>query len=174
LKRPGDRRSAWPTLAAAALTLTVTPGPAHAQFGGPFALPKVAPRTRPDVGPIDSAMRSLGDAATPPSPASAGEIVATMPFAYRRTGVLTSDVKGRGLIDLGFHETTTGAPGFFVGRYGTSTQFGSSVLELWCFLPNRVGGGAESLCLLMLGGPARNLERVEVCVNRWIPKSAEV
>ena len=121
------------------------------------AAEKLVPHPRPDVGPIDMAMRAEGPATTPSGPIAPGEIAGSMPFSYLRTGVLNSDLKGRGLFGQGFHEVTRGSPGFFVGTYRTETQFGGMNNNLWCFLPARAGNSRESLCILMLGLPGASI-----------------
>jgi hypothetical protein len=94
------------------------------------------------------AMRMSGQPTTPSEAISVGEIVGTMPFAYLRTAVLMSNLKGRGMFSGGYVETSLGAPGFYVGKYRTSSNFAALEWGFWCFLPKRVGGSAESVCLL--------------------------
>ena len=118
---------------------------------------KVIPHPKPDVGPIDMALRSEGPVTTPIGAIAPGDIAGSMPFSYLRTGVLNSNLRGRGLFGQGFHEVTRGSPGFFVGTYRTQTQFSGMNNDLWCFLPSRVGNPRESLCILMLGLPGASI-----------------
>ena len=103
------------------------------------------------------ALRSEGPATTPAGSIAPGDIAGSMPFSYLRTGVLNSNLKGRGMFGQGLHEVTRGSPGFFVGRYRTQTQFSGMNNDLWCFLPAKVGNPHESICILMLGVPGASI-----------------
>lgn len=150
------------------------PGARAGNMLSPYTPYELAPRLRPDVGPIDMAMRPDGETIIPSGPVSNGDIVATMPFAYARTAVLMSDIKGRSIWNRGFHEAAVGAPGYYVGRYRTSTPVAAGEWEQWCFFPSRVGGAHESLCLFM--GADHQLDPVGIIPNEnpfWPDRAAK-
>ena len=104
-------------------------------------------RNRPDVGPIDTAMRRAGPVVTPES-VGPGEIAGTMPFAYRRPAVLKTAASSSVVYDSGI-KIPAGSPGFFVGRGDMSDFNLAAVMELWCFQPSKVGGKQDLFCLYL-------------------------
>lgn len=122
--------------------------------GSAVAGPAVGPRPRPDVGPIDQAMRQDGDVSVPTGPVGPGAIAGTMPFTYLRTGILNSDFSQLGgILAPHVHEVVRGSPGFFVGAFAFDNwTYGIHMRDgLWCFLPSKVGNPHESLCVILSG-----------------------
>lgn len=105
---------------------------------------------QPDIGPIDSAMIRNGPVTVPEGAVRPGEIAGSMPFAYRRTGVLKKDLTQLALWARGVRAVPAGTPGYYVGTwifpgFGVPTRD----YEIWCFDTGKTGGRAEGLCFIL-------------------------
>lgn len=132
-----------------ALGTALAAGEALAEIPGPC--PGSAWHPRPDVGPLDSALTREGEASTPAGSFGRGEVAGTMPFAYRRTGVLTKDVMPKTFYVRGV-QAPAGAHGFYVGTYvipGVWPLSRTLSSELWCFDTGPVGGRTGGTCFML-------------------------
>jgi hypothetical protein len=69
-------------------------------------------------------------------------------YRYRHTAVLTEDVVGYSITVSGV-QAPAGAPGYYAGTFVTSGGYQAPrAADMWCFLPNVVGGRRENICLL--------------------------
>jgi hypothetical protein len=80
-----------------------------------------------------------------------GEVLLSIPYAYRYTAVVTEDVKGFSFT-VGGVQAPTGSPGYYAGSFiQTRGHWGIAdgpPMDMWCFLPRVVGGKRENICLL--------------------------
>lgn len=80
--------------------------------------------------------------------AAEGETLASFPYRYRHTAVLTEDVVGYS-ITVGGVQAPAGSPGYYAGTFASAGGYASRpVADLWCFMPGAVGGEREHLCFL--------------------------
>ena len=76
-----------------------------------------------------------------------GQIFASIPVEFIRTGVLTEDVRGAGFLALGTTRAHAGAPAFWAGRF---TDQRRRPIEMWCIITDLEN--LSTLCLVPLGG----------------------
>lgn len=112
---------------------------------------------RPDVGRIDDAMRRVGEAETPSGSIAAGEIAGTMPFAFRRTGVTTTDSR-----DMTFYNPRVripaGSAGYMVTKFPFSGFMNYTQVEIWCFRVPKGDDAERLMCLNYRPGISNHIE----------------
>lgn len=120
----------------------------------PTAPPNAAPRLsfaqmagQPNV-PFSSVIQVAGPAVAADGPVARDAALLRIPYRYRHTAVLTEDVVGYSITVPGV-QAPAGAPGYYAGTFRSGGAHGGGLpAELWCFLPQVVGGRRDNICLL--------------------------
>jgi hypothetical protein len=82
--------------------------------------------------------------------AARGATLVSIPYGYRRTGVLAEDIRSTTIWLKGVL-APKGSPAYHLGRFSAASGASSDV---WCFLPRAAGGSREHLCLVIRTGQA--------------------
>jgi len=101
--------------------------------------------------PFSDVIKQAGPPGAATGAVGEGTALVTIPFAYRRTAVITQDVKGYSFTVPGV-QVPAGTPGYFAGSFTQSGGYRgflqSQPMDMWCFFPSAAGGKRENICLL--------------------------
>jgi hypothetical protein len=117
---------------------------ASAAFGQDGAPPSEPRSQSVIVMPNPTAMQlRAGEIRRAEGPVRKGDVLLSVPYAYRRTGKLAADLHVFGKDKLVLR---AGAPGYYAGSFG----FGgvNAGAETWCFLPRAAGQKEDDVCLM--------------------------
>lgn len=102
---------------------------------------------RPGI-PYSEIVEAAGPPVLQPGQVHAGEALATIPYRYRHTAVLTEDVTGFSITVRGVR-APAGSPGYYAGTFSSNQGNRSGApFDMWCFLPRADAGSADPVCFL--------------------------
>lgn len=133
-------------------------GAAALSVGACASMPEAPPNAPPALSFLEqigtpavlhsNVIEAAGPVSLASGPAGRDEPLATIPYRYRYTAILTEDVVGYSITVPGV-QAPAGAPGYYAGTFAAAGPYASRTLaELWCFIPAAVGGDRAHLCFL--------------------------